>query len=385
MAELVTPQSIVLTPGNRLLRSPRVPLSPLTSQLTLMLRRPTTTDPLAWGDAEILRVSLVCIVDEVEYRCDGRASGGVRVNHLGNEQGFYKLTYNVPVLFGDKARNYLSTAQPDTDGFYHNVPLTRIGELGRTVEGYIELERVSGGSINTVLSITESVDAPAPTIRHKNSVAFDAATGANEAAGDGVLSVSHTAGGSDRAAFLGCGNAAGTPPLGSATYGGTAMTEQWDAVFQTNYAHAGYTFVAPPASAQTVTHTLAAAPSEHAMGVVTFTGVDQTTPVGTPVTGSGQFTTITVTVGSVGADDMVVDSVWGDNPFGAIGADQTERNSQLPGSLLKQSTQPGTAGGEMSWGTASSNWGSGAIRFIAVTGPPPVTPSLWTVYTPLRW
>lgn len=83
-------------------------------------------------------------------------------------------------------------------------------------------------------------------------------------------------------------------------------------------------------------------------------------------TASGQFGSPSVTVTGVNNDDMVVESTWGDNSFGTIGADQTERNSQLPSSLLKQSTQPGTAGGVMSWSSASSNWGIGAVAFKPV-------------------
>ena len=321
-------------------------LHPQTEEITVRLARHTTAAPRNWDSASRVRVTLtVTAPDGTTHPCVGHATGGIRTDKQDVEIAEYHLTYKPTWGFWGA-----TTGNPK-----------RMGDAAGSLFVTVELAWESG-TIETEGRITASVKLP-PALEFHNSVAFDAATDASEVGGDGVLSVSHTATGSNRAAFLGSGNAAGTPSLGSSTYGGSGMTEMWDAVFGTFYAHAGYYFVAPSTSATTVTNTLAAGPSEHAIGVITMTDVDQSTTVGTPATATGLFGTLTVTAPGVAADDMVVDSAWGDSPFGTIGADQTERNTETPSSLLKQSTQPGTAGGVMSWGDPISNWGTGAVAF----------------------
>jgi len=170
MAELIASRSVTLTAQNPRLQSPMVPLGQLTSSITVKLRRPTTAQPLNWNANSTVRVSLVFIVDGVEYRCAGQVTGGFRyadppLNTIAIPE--YSLTYNPTVLFSDKAREYIKTATPDKDGFYENVPLTRLGETGSTIQGYLLLERVRG-TINTVITIAATTEAPAPTVRTKN-------------------------------------------------------------------------------------------------------------------------------------------------------------------------------------------------------------------------
>lgn len=384
MAELIASRSVRLNSQNPRLQSPTVNLDRLTSAITVKLRRPTTAQPLNWNANSTVRVSLVFIVDGVEYRCVGHVTGGFRyadppLNTIAIPE--YRLTYNPTVLFSDKAREYIKTATPDRDGFYNDVPLTRLGELGSTVQGYLLLERVRG-TINTVVTVAATMEAPAPTVRTKNSVAFDAVSQADETAGDGVLSVSHTSSGSNRAVFAGSSNSFGAAHTSaSMTYGGTGMTEMWDLDFNV-FGNAGYRLAGQATGVQTVTSTLDANDvADHALGVVSMTGVDQTSPVGTPASATGSSGTASVTVGSVGADDLVVDQVVWNASTPTIGADQTQRYSVDGGGgflITRGSTQPGTAGGVMSWTASSSDWGIGAVAFkpAAGKGPPLSRPML---------
>ena len=205
-------------------------------------------------------------------------------------------------------------------------------------------------------------------------VAFDAVTSAIEVSGDGVLSLSHTASGSDRAAFAGSEAmepSFATTTTTSVTYGGSSMTEAWDLVFGADAAHsAGYSIVAPATTAQTVTATLSIInPVTHVLGVISLTGVHQTTPVGTAATSTGTATSGSVTVGSVGADDLVVDALI-TNDAETVGADQTGRWDRINGFVEGVgSTQPGTAGGVMSWSWGSSkNFALGAMAFKPAAG-----------------
>jgi len=366
--ELSVSRSVTLNAANPSIKSPTVNLDPLTSAITVKLQRPTTAQPLSWTAAGRLRVMIVLIVDGVEYPCIGTTSGGIRLGKDGVELNEYVLTYKPTVLFGQKSLDYLATAQKDGEGFYNDVPLMRIGETGTTVQGYLLLERISG-TINTTVTVAATTEGPAPTIRHKNSIAFDAATDAQEVSGDGVISLTHTSSGSDRAWF--CGSGAWTGGLGtSCTYNGVGGTELWD-INGNPYWNAGYYGVGQATGAQTVTFTMASAGSHHAIGVISLTGVDQTTPVGTPATANGVTGTISVTVGSVGATDYLIDNAFSEDPTPpTVGADQTLRNSEIMSSdtALLQSTQSGASGGVMSWSGAALTWYTGAVAFKEAAG-----------------
>jgi hypothetical protein len=372
--DLTATRAFTLSEASPLFRSATVSLDALTASMTLSLQRPTTAAPLNWDEKSTVRVSLVYVVDGVEYRCTGQASGGIRTRKDGVEASIYTLSYKPPVLLDAKAREYLKTAAKDGQGFYNNVPLTRLGELGATVQGYVELELLTG-TVETAITLATTTEEPAPTIRTKNSVAFNAATDGKEENGDGVLSVSHTASGSDRAAFAGVGGSSQATAVTSITYAGSGMTQLWD--FRDSgpsLVNGGFILAGVGTGAQTVTSTLDAAASDHALGVISFTGVDQTTPTGNTQTATNTGTSATVTVTGVAADDMVVDNIYttyGGGGSPAVGANQTERYAELPfwiGSHLAGSTQAGADGGVMSWTFDSRPYTLGAVRLIAAAG-----------------
>lgn len=160
-------------------------------------------------------------------------------------------------------------------------------------------------------------------------------------------------------------SAAGTPQAVTGSYAGTAMTERWDTTFATYYRHAGYTLVNPATGAQTVTATYAGTQGNLRIGVATYTGVDQTTPFGTPNTAVGSGTTPSVNIPSV-ANDMVVDGMAHvANANATAGAGQTER-WDLAGAEISISGSEELATGTsttMSHTIGSTSWHIGGIAF----------------------
>lgn len=375
MPTLVSRQRVSLSAANPVVQFPPQPVSPLTAELAVSLQRPTTLTPLAWDDASTLRVILTLHVDGEAYRVIGQATGGIRLKRTRRgglvEAAEYRLRYRLPVMLGERGRAYMRTVTPDAEGWYDHVPLTRVGELGTVVLASLRLEWVQG-AIDTDVVLAESIEAPAPTVRTKNSVAFDAATDAQEVSGDGVLSLTHTSSGTNRAVFAGSSNSSGAAQLSTGTtYAGSAMTEAWDFIYSVQGGNAGYRLAGQSTGAQTVTNTLAGVTDEHFLGVISMTGVDQTTPVGAAATASGSASPATVTVSGTTADGMVVDNLYHDfDGAVTVGADQTQRNTETASGRMHQSTQPASAGGVMSWTLGGSSrfgtgWGIGAIEFKA--------------------
>lgn len=198
---------------------------------------------------------------------------------------------------------------------------------------------------------------------------FDAATDGVGAAVN-AITITHTASGTDRAAFAGGGCVDAAPQLvSSGTYAGSAMTERWDAIFATFYSHFGLTIVAPATGAQSVTVNFAGVNDNASLAVVTATSVDQTTPFGTAATATGSSATPSVNV-SAAVNDLVVDNVvYVGTGAATAGAGQTQRTANTnvgPGEFgHATSTEAGAATVTMSHTIASANWAIGGIAFKA--------------------
>lgn len=334
-----------------------------TVSVRLLLERPPTK-------AENVRVVLVQVADGVETPLvRGNMTGGERLNSAGVPLLEYGLEINLTVQLGEAGREYMKTATPDEKGFFHNVPLTRITELSPTGV-YLLLTSDSMASVR-ILAL-EAVQGPPATVSTKNSVSVTGATSGKEIAGDGVFSFSHTATGTNRAAFIGTVTfAVASGDNEVSTYGGAGTTELWDAVGNAgNDAwHSGNYIIAPATGSQTVeTDHGATEPSEQYLGVVSFEGVHQTTAVGTPNTAT--FTTatdVTVTVAGTTAGGMLVDSMLTDGPGSApsIGANQTPQNTQSTGTkFFRQSSQVGSFGGVMNWTADTPDYSfTGSVEF----------------------
>jgi len=155
------------------------------------------------------------------------------------------------------------------------------------------------------------------------------------------------------------------------------MTEVWDQTtdVNSNLFNAGYHWPGGstvPSGSQTVTATIGAGTTSiQFIQVITMTGVHQTTPVGTAATEASFHTSPwSVTVGSVGADDLVVDNgCFFGTGTPAVGANQTNpaNNQQVDAGgtvFSRASYQDGVDGGVMSWSqTGSIDGFLGAIAF----------------------
>lgn len=332
--------------------TPAIDIDPQTAAVSFALRRPTHADPLNWDDQSTLDTVLVVEIDGVQYRVNGSATGGIRVGIGGRELDRYALSYCPPVVMGRNGAK-------------------RIGEtVQSSIKGWVEITLAKGSLCEMELMSAQAVEMAAPNWVFKNSVVFDSATSAQEAAGDGVLSLTHTATGTDRAVFAACGSSSGGggETSNGTTYAGNALTEDWDAIAAAAFMTAGYHGVESivPTGAQTVTNTLSATVDGHGLGVISMTGVHQTVPIGAvPTPTSGSSATATITVADTVTDGLVCDNVYAAADITA-GANQTERYDELSigaFAFMAGSTQAGSDGGVMSWTLSSAQWLMGAVEF----------------------
>lgn len=344
---------------NGIYLSPTFSLPYDTLELRLVLARPILNTQ---------RVVIKLISPEYGILVSGSMTGGQRLDKRGNELTEYSLQLRLTYWLGEEGRAFIQTARRDAQGYFDGVPLDTIC---RHVETSVYLLFESDSLTSTTILLFETISGSQPKIRTKNSVTFDAATSASEVTGDGVLSLTHTCGGSNRALFASTGAAGiGTTNSTSMSFAGVGMTEEAEHQIAGGAAdpHAGYSLLNPSAAAsQTLTSTLSNNETNRQFlacssftGVASIGNVQNTTATASP---------ISVTVTGVGADDMSVDSVYGQINDPAAGANQTERNSVNIGSdWFKQSTQSGADGGVMSW-TASfvDFWGLIAVNLVAAS------------------
>lgn len=167
------------------------------------------------------------------------------------------------------------------------------------------------------------------------------------------------------------GSGSGTISVSTITYGGVSLTRLDEASNPTWGFSEVWRLIAPAVGTANLVVTLDVA-DVFVVGTLVGQGVDQTTPLRTAAKTTGTGTSVSVTVGSVAADDLVFDSlsIDGTGHASAPGADQTERwdaASQSGRNEGVTSTQPGTAGGVMSYSwTTSTSYSYVASAFIAV-------------------
>lgn len=202
-------------------------------------------------------------------------------------------------------------------------------------------------------------------------VTHDATTNAVQTASTASISTTHTAAGADRAAwvFAYCAvNGFAAFIDGSATYGGSAMTRQFQSAPNADNYYAGFTIIAPATGSQTVTVNFTAENCDNGartITIVTLNSVNQTTPVGTVQTSfASTGTTPSVTVTGLVTNGLVVDAVMAAESGGGStitqGANQTLNGTiaNATNVLLFQqgsSRQLSSDGGAMTW-TKDSNF-----------------------------
>lgn len=326
---LITPQRITLTALTPVFLGPEVDLDPLTAELSVRLRWPTTLSPLAWESASVVRLTVAIIVDGVSHAASVDIAGGIHLRRDGTEAESCGLVYSLTVQW-----------KTDRSG------LRRIGEGATTVRGQIHLDWISGVIVTDVME-AKTEEAPAPTAEAHDSVAFSAATSAQTTAQPQTLTFSHTVSGSDPSLFVGVGTSSTAPRLTtSVTFNADSMTELWDFIAQTNYHNSGHQITPPDVVTGNVVITLASSGEDEFIGhAVSMTGVHQTTPTGTvPANASGSSTTASVTVTSE-TDALVVANLYSGWNGGTPGSNELERTQEIVNADFTGATytEPGAA------------------------------------------
>jgi hypothetical protein len=195
------------------------------------------------------------------------------------------------------------------------------------------------------------------------------------------LTISHTTSGSDRLMLVGISiNAeAGAPTVSSVTYNGVALSNVGSqASSDSKMRMAIWRLVGPATGTHNVVITLSAVPDGATAGVMTFTGADATTPLGTFASAQGESGTATVTVSSA-AGELVFDTVAqeGSSNYDLVpGAGQTERWDLFESNANGGgSTESGAASVTMSWTFTSEKWATGAVPVKPCGSPATPTPT----------
>jgi len=182
-------------------------------------------------------------------------------------------------------------------------------------------------------------------------------------AGGSSLSWTHTVSGTSRLLTVGIAVGSGTDSglSLSAAYNGVAMTSA--AIVHSNNQTAGFTqlfyLVNPPMGAYTVQVMLAGGTADLEGGSVSFTGVNQTTPLRNAATNFGAGTSASMTVSSA-AGDMVVDVVANGSAITSSGRTLgwlKNQNGNSAGGNAAQSTAAGASSVTMSYAVMSDWWG----------------------------
>ena len=177
------------------------------------------------------------------------------------------------------------------------------------------------------------------------------------------ITVSHTTAGTNRLMLVGISGWTflGTPVVSGVTYNSVALSlvgSQGSASFKMWI----YGLVAPDTGTHDVVVTFSTAPNNGGVvGVETFTGVNQSTPLGTFGSASGNGTTATVDVSSA-TGELVFDTL-GSRWTVTAGAGQTQRwNASSSFTTGSGSTEPGATTVTMSWGISQTDdWAIGAV------------------------
>jgi len=211
----------------------------------------------------------------------------------------------------------------------------------------------------------------------------------NTVTGIGLSSITilaFTVSGTNRLLFVTVGTSYSTVALTTSVVrdsGGLneSCTEAWDLTNGRWFHSSGHYFVAPTTGSYAILITLAAMQDEIGACATSWTGVEQATPVGTPVTGSsnGGSADPTLTVSDAGDDDVVIDGVHVyDSTIAAESPGQTEQANLVIAAAITHgcSTQLGNVAGDvMSWtGGSNTQWAAGAVAIKPWVAPPPPPP-----------
>ena len=197
-----------------------------------------------------------------------------------------------------------------------------------------------------------------------------------------------TTSGSNRLLTVGVCVRNGAAAVSGVTYNGVALTQYATVTRGGTQKLDIWRLIAPATGSNDVVVTMAAE-SPFSVGIVSYTGVDQTTPLGTSANATGAGGTPTVDVAS-GATELVLDFVCQSDdgttiPAMTAGAGQTERVDFTTGIVgfsrhIGSSTETGAATTTMSWSDTSGNgWIIIGAPIAPAAAPPAASPRQRTV------
>ena len=350
----------IATKRGRTYRSTPLVVDPQTARLRASVPRSAT-----WSR---IRLTVVAAVDGEEFRSSSEFDKADDAGTKGIVETEAWIEYTLPYGF------FTPGKVPREQWAQQRVK--RLGEAKGQLRVWVEVEALDGDVAAPVELWAETV--PPPTTeqlgwKYHESIAYDTASDAQGAYSSSALTVSHTAAGSNRLALVGFSTNDYANLTHTVTYAGNTPTATPIAVRDSGSDTGGNwqrttlsSFV--DAKLSTGAQTVSCTPSTtvtRALGVITLTGVDQTTPTGgAAISGATSGSSYSATATSVGATDLVVDC-WGHyqgDP--TAGANQTQRIGQFSGDArITISTQAGSDGGAMTQSitSASNEYAGGAL------------------------
>ena len=229
------------------------------------------------------------------------------------------------------------------------------------------------GQIETGVAFSYDVQA---SYEYVLAISDDATSTGVSTGGD--FSINHTTSGTDRLMLVGVSmNLAGANQVNSITYNGDALSHVGTTVSGDARTEI-WSLVAPDVGTYSVIIDINGTSDGNTAGVMTFTGVDQATPLGTYASGSGfGESSASVTVSSA-ADELVFGVVAVDDPNYRVlteGGGQTE-NWELDGFEITGggTTASGAASVNLTWTwPASDNWAASGVSIKAAAPTTTVT------------
>ncbi|MDB5862777.1 MAG: hypothetical protein JWO70_583, partial [Betaproteobacteria bacterium] len=213
------------------------------------------------------------------------------------------------------------------------------------------------------------------------AIGADAASSAATVGAQSALTFAHTVGsGTDRLLVVEVSTDS-TQPVTSVTYGGTALTQLSAITDGANKVRAEVWYLVAPSSGTANVVVSLGSGKEFVAGATSFSGVDQSTTFGTPVTAEGAGGAPSVTVASA-VGEIVFDVVaLRDRTSGAAGGAQTAlwTNTNGTGSADAwggSSTSAGAGSVTMGWSSAGGGAGEWAAIAVAMKAAPAVAPVL---------
>jgi hypothetical protein len=229
------------------------------------------------------------------------------------------------------------------------------------------LSSINGVTLASISAINGVADAGLSAINGQtisaggSSPVFDAATAGFAGATSGPITFSHTCTGSNRLLLIGI-SYLNSLAITAATYNGVAMTYVTDsdntnggANIQTRV----WRLIAPATGSNTVSLTVMGGTGSFSYLAQSFTGVNQTTAIGTPATGAENESTTATTTVTGSAGELFADFVGTLNTptTTTAGAGQTERGENLDATFsIFGSTEAGGASVVMDWTLGAARW-----------------------------